>query len=113
MLAAYVGRANICRQLLIAKADKNLRTNNNKTASMLAREGKFHHVAEMIDRFIFNPSNVPASNYDEEHGRKSESRYSRHSRHSRYSRHYGNIDSRRISTGSRLREEMLPREKRD
>src|SRR3954451_22127841 len=98
MLASFVGRANICRQLLSAKADKNLRTNDNKTASILAREGGFYHVAEMIDQFILDSSNMSISSCDEEYARRNESHY------------FGNMDSRSISIGSRLRMEMLPRE---
>src|ERR1044072_2037499 len=102
MLAAYAGRANICRQLLMAKADKDLKTSDNKTASIYAKEGGYYHIAEMIDRFVRRTS----FSYDEENVRKRETRMSRVSRHSHY---FGNNDSRRISTASRLKSEMLPR----
>ncbi|RIB27920.1 ankyrin repeat-containing domain protein, partial [Gigaspora rosea] len=48
MLAAYKGRANIVRQLLIAGADNSLKTANGKTASQLARDGGYLHVSDMI-----------------------------------------------------------------
>src|SRR6266542_1834889 len=105
MLAAYAGRANICRQLLMAKTDKNLKSNENKTASIYAKEGGHYHIAEMIDRFI-HPSTRASFSYDEENVRKRETRMSRLSRHSHY---FGNNDSRRISTASKLKSEMLPR----
>ncbi|CAG8683702.1 4472_t:CDS:2 [Cetraspora pellucida] len=52
MLAAYKGRANIVRQLLLANADKNLKTANGKTAAQLARDGGYLHVSDMIENFI-------------------------------------------------------------
>jgi hypothetical protein len=98
MLAAYAGRANICKQLLVANANKNLKTSDNKTASMFAKEAGHFHIAEMIDKFVYN-SNMVTYNYDEENiVRKRETNY------------FANHDSRRISTASRLRTEMLPRE---
>ncbi|CAG8575159.1 10054_t:CDS:2, partial [Racocetra persica] len=52
MLAAYKGRANIVRQLLLANADKDLKTANGKTAAQLARDGGYLHVSDMIENFI-------------------------------------------------------------
>ncbi|CAG8521283.1 34133_t:CDS:2, partial [Gigaspora margarita] len=52
MLAAYKGRSNIVRQLLLAGADNRLKTANGKTASQLARDGGYLHVSDMIENFI-------------------------------------------------------------
>ncbi|CAB4387732.1 unnamed protein product [Rhizophagus irregularis] len=101
MLAAYAGRANICKQLLIANANKNLKTSDNKTASIFAKDAGHFHIAEMIDKFVYH-SNMVTYNYDEEiiNVRKRDTHFLGN----------GNHDSRRISTASRLRTEMLPRE---
>ncbi|RHZ86499.1 hypothetical protein Glove_50g106 [Diversispora epigaea] len=150
MLAAYVGRANIVRQLLIAGADSSIKTVSGKTASILARDGGFIHVADMIENFIIpnnNKNNNSSSNNNnnskKHHNNKSsisiispsiiEKSIAYNSRNSRYSRELtsryrsndwgiNNLnnwrassmqDSRRVSTSSRLKMEMIPREKND
>ncbi|CAG8438837.1 6678_t:CDS:2 [Diversispora eburnea] len=98
MLAAYVGRANIVRQLLMAGADSSIKTVSGKTAANLARDEK-----------SIGLKNSRNSRYS----RELTSRYRSNDWGVNNWRASSMRDSRRVSTSSRLKMEMVPREEND
>ncbi|KAF0406839.1 glycosyltransferase family 2 protein [Gigaspora margarita] len=115
MLAAYKGRANIVRQLLLAGADNSLQTANGKTASQLARDGGYLHVSDMIENFVM-PEHVNSresrvlSDSLIEKGRKS-IQFSAH--FSPRKTNFSINNTRQLSTALRLSAELAPRKEND
>ncbi|CAG8508812.1 9339_t:CDS:2 [Dentiscutata heterogama] len=115
MLAAYKGRANIVRQLLIAGADNALKTVNGKTAAQLALDGGYLHVSDMIENFIMpEPINSRESKVLSdsilEKGTFNRKSIQISAQFSPRKSHFSINNSRQIRTSLKLIAEMSPRE---